>query len=249
MRIDIAETGEEAGRRAAAAAAGRIARALEERGGACIVLATGVSQFVLLDELVKDGSVDWTRVEAFHLDEYIGLPASHPASFRRYLKERFVARIPRPLRALHLIDGEADPAAECARLASLIEGLTVDVAFVGIGENGHLAFNDPPADFETDEPFIVVDLDGACRAQQLGEGWFDSLDAVPRQAISMSIRWIMKAQSIICAAPEARKARAVRMTVAGPVTPAAPAAILQNHPDCAIFLDRDSASLLEQGKE
>jgi glucosamine-6-phosphate deaminase len=249
MKIDIAATAGEAGRRAAAAGAELTARTLDERGEACVVMATGVSQFALLDGLVQAGGIDWTRVEAFHLDEYIGIPESHPASFRRYLKVRFADRLPQPMRAFHLIDGEGDPVAECARLKALIADRTVDVAFVGIGENGHLAFNDPPADFDTEEPFIVVELDADCRAQQLGEGWFDTLDAVPHRAISMSIRQIMKARSIVCAAPDARKAAAVRMTLEGPVTPIAPASILQLHPDCAIFLDRDSASLLEQGKE
>jgi glucosamine-6-phosphate deaminase len=183
-------------------------------------------------------------VTAFHLDEYIGLPITHPASFRKYLWERFASKLPLPLAAFHYIDGEGDATAECRRLGALISAGPIDVAFVGIGENGHLAFNDPPADFETEDPYIVVDLDDACRRQQLGEGWFPTFDDVPKQAISMSIRQIMKSRCIVASVPDQRKAEAVRVSVKGPVSPHAPASILQQHPDCTLYLDPASASLL-----
>jgi glucosamine-6-phosphate deaminase len=190
--------------------------------------------------------VDWNRVTAFHLDEYIGMPITHPASFRKYLKERFVDRLPQPLAAFHYINGEGDGAAECRRLNDIIAAHPIDVAFVGIGENGHLAFNDPPADFETDEPYLVVNLDEACRRQQLGEGWFPTLEDVPQQAISMSIRQILKADTILCSVPDARKAEAVRASLEGPVTPNVPASILQRHESTTVYLDVASAALLSR---
>jgi glucosamine-6-phosphate deaminase len=194
---------------------------------------------------VKAPDIAWNRVTAFHLDEYVGMPITHPASFRKYLWERFVSRLPLPLAAFHYIDGEADPAGQCRTLSTAISEFTIDVAFVGIGENGHLAFNDPPADFQTTEPYIVVNLDEACRRQQLGEGWFKSLDEVPRQAISMSCRQILKSRAIIASVPDQRKAAAVKATVEGAISPRMPASILHKHPECAIFLDPDSASLLK----
>jgi glucosamine-6-phosphate deaminase len=199
----------------------------------------------MLGRLVSEPGIDWSRVTAFHLDEYVGMSTDHPASFRRYLKERFVDRLPVPIGAFHYIDAELDPEAECRRLAELIAPVTIDVAFVGIGENGHLAFNDPPADFRTEEPYLVVELDEACRRQQLGEGWFESLEAVPERAISMSVRQIMKSAAIVCTVPDARKATAVARTLNGPVTPDVPASILQRHPDCHLYLDVHSAGELE----
>jgi glucosamine-6-phosphate deaminase len=172
------------------------------------------------------------------------MPIAHPASFRRYLWERFARRLPLPLRTFHYLDAEGDAAAECERAGELIRRRLIDAAFVGIGENGHLAFNDPPADFATERPYIVVELDEACRRQQLGEGWFPSLDDVPRRAISMSIRQILKSRTIVCTVPDARKAAAVKAAVEGPVTPAVPASILQEHPDCHLFLDAAAAALL-----
>ena len=179
----------------------------------------------------------------FHLDEYIGLPITANASFRKYLKERFIEKVP-PLKAAHLINGEADADKECERLGDLIRKHPIDVALVGIGENGHLAFNDPPADFETEEPYIVVELDEACRKQQLGEGWFNTLEDVPQQAISMSIKQIMKSKYIICSVPDSRKAIAVKNTLTQPVSNFYPASILQLHPDCTFYLDQESASML-----
>lgn len=244
MKIDIAESKQIMGERAAALGAERLREALRRDGHAAIVLATGASQFEMLAALVAEADIDWGRVTAFHLDEYVGLPASHPASFRRYMRERFVERLPGPIGAFHYIDGEADPVAEIARLSALLRRNRLAVAFVGIGENGHLAFNDPPADLETDEPYLLVTLDEASRRQQLGEGWFPSIESVPREAISMSIRQILSADTIVCTVPDQRKAEAVRAAVEGPITSEVPASVLQRHPRCHLFLDRASASLL-----
>jgi glucosamine-6-phosphate deaminase len=244
MEIVIASDVNDLGRRAAEHGAKRIRTAISERGAADIVVATGASQFTVLAALVKSPGIDWPRVTGFHLDEYIGLPLTHPASFRRYLQERFIDHV--PIGKFHYIDGEAaDAAAECRRLGDLIAGRMIDVAFIGIGENGHLAFNDPPADFQTETPFLVVDLDEACRRQQFGEGWFPTMDAVPRRAISMSVRQILKSQCIVCSVPDERKAMAVRNAVEGPVTPNCPASVLQQHGDTTVFLDPPAASLLK----
>jgi glucosamine-6-phosphate deaminase len=239
-RLDVALTPAEAGARAAAFGAARIRTALEAHGAANIVVATGRSQFGVFDGLVS-AEVDWRRVTAFHLDEYVGLPADHPASFRHYLETRFVRRLPVPLRAFFGLDGEADPETECRRIGRILAEHPVDVAFVGIGENGHLAFNDPPADFAAAAPFLVVTLDDACRRQQVGEGWFANLADVPTRALTMSIRQILESRTIVCTAPERRKATAVRRTLTGPVTPDVPASILRTHGDVVFFLDRDSA--------
>ena len=242
--MDISPTKDEMGRRAAQAGAALIRSALKGRGRAFIIVATGASQFEMLGELVREPGIDWSRVTAFHLDEYVGMPMSQPASFRRYLKERFVDRLPAPIGAFHYIDAELHPEEECRRLGALIAPVAIDVAFIGIGENGHLAFNDPPADFETDEPYLIVELNEACRRQQLGEGWFESLEAVPERAISMSVRQIMKAAAIVCTVPDARKTTAVAGALEGPVTPDLPASILQRHPECHIYLDPYSAGEL-----
>jgi glucosamine-6-phosphate deaminase len=243
MRVRFFDTKAELAREAADAAAACIRDAIAERGGARVVAATGASQFGFLEALTTTPGLEWSRVAFFHLDEYVDLPASHPASFRRYLRERIIDRVHPG--AFHLIDGEAlDPAAECRRVGALLAERAPDVAFVGIGENGHLAFNDPPADFETSEPYLVVELDEACRRQQLGEGWFESLEQVPRRAISMSIRQILEAREILCIAPEARKARAVRDCLEGEIGPDLPASALRQHARATLYLDRDSAALL-----
>lgn len=232
-----AEMGAEAARQGAAL----IRQALASRGSAAIIVATGASQFEMLAALVGE-ELDWSRITGFHLDEYIGLSQEHPASFRKYLKERFVDRV--ELAAFHYIDGEGDAAAECQRLDALITSLEIDVAFVGIGENGHLAFNDPPADFETEKPYLVVQLDTACRQQQQGEGWFATLDEVPTHAISMSVRQIMKSHHVICTVPDARKAEALRKTLHQAVSPDVPASILQEHPDARLFIDQAAGTCL-----
>ena len=246
MQTRIFDTKKDLARAAAADAAAALTGAIAAKGEARAIAATGASQFDFLDALVATPGIDWGRVEFFHLDEYVGLPDTHPASFRRYLRERIVERV-RP-RAFHFLNGDAaDPAAECRRVGLLLAAAPVDVAFVGIGENGHLAFNDPPADFETEEPYLVVELDDDCRRQQLGEGWFATLDDVPRQALSMSIRQILRANEILCVVPDARKARAVARCLSGPVTPLHPSSILQTHARTTVYLDRDSAALLPPG--
>jgi len=244
MYIQIMPDKPQLGKSAAAAGAKLIREALNERGEANIIVATGASQFEMLAALVAEPFINWNRVTGFHLDEYVGLAIDHPASFRGYLWQRFVSCLPLPLRAFHFLDGEGEAGAECRRVGEIIRRHPIDVAFVGIGENGHLAFNDPPANFDTEAPYLVVQLDDACRRQQLGEGWFPTFDDVPKQAISMSIRQIMKSTAIICTVPDARKAEAVGNAVAGEVTPKVPASILQRHKQCTLFLDEPAASLL-----
>ncbi len=244
MQIHVFSSKEEMGARAAASGAERLRKALNDRGEANFIVATGASQFEMFNALISQADIAWGRATAFHLDEYVGLPITHPASFRLYLWKRFVSQLPSPLRQFHYLDGEGDCNAECQRVGAIIRQRSIDVAFVGIGENGHLAFNDPPADFETDDPFLVVELDEACRQQQTGEGWFSTLEDVPRQAISMSVRQIMMSKSIICTVPDERKAEAVQRAVEGPVTPQVPASILQRHEDVTLLLDSAAASRL-----
>ena len=232
------------GAQAAECGAAAIRQALTEHGEATIVVATGASQFDTLAALVAAKDIDWSKVTAFHLDEYVGLPVGHPASFRKYLQDRFVAPLGGAVRFIPVNGEESDPSAEAERLNGLIAERRIDVCFAGIGENCHLAFNDPPADFETDKPFIVVTLDEACRRQQMGEGWFPDLAAVPEQAISMSIRQILKSRLIVLSVPDERKAIATRHALEGPISPLHPASILQTHPATVVFLDPAAASLL-----
>jgi len=249
MKVEIAKSTEEMAVAAAACAAEGVRGAIARSGCARIIVATGASQFDFLKALVRAPEIDWTRVTGFHLDEYVGLPITHRASFRAYLRERFIAALPAPLAAFHEVDGEnPDPAAECRRLQNLLDAAPIDVACVGIGENGHLAFNDPPADFDAKAAYLVVDLDEACRRQQVGEGWFASLEEGPKRAISMSIPQILKSRRIVCTVPDARKAPAVRNTIEGPVSNLCPASILQTHADCTVFLDPSSAGELRSAK-
>lgn len=245
MKINVLSDRKQAGRTAAAHGAALIRQALADRGSANVIVATGASQFEMLESLLEE-SIEWNRVTLFHLDEYVGLPISHPASFRKYLWERFHRRLPVPPAAFHYVNGEGDGAVECARLGRIIAEHPIDVCFAGIGENGHLAFNDPPADFKTEQAYLVVNLDEGCRRQQLGEGWFKSFEEVPRTAISMSIRQILRSKSIVITAPDERKAKATRDTVEGPVTETVPASILQTHSNTELFLDPPSASLLRK---
>jgi len=208
-----------------------------------LVAATGQSQLDFLDTLSHAGGIEWPRVELFHLDEYVGLSIDHPASFRKYLLERLIRKV--GIERYHLLDGESDPQEVAERTGRELASAPVDLAFVGIGENGHLAFNDPPADFETERPYLIVTLDEACRTQQVGEGWFAGLDDVPRQAISMSVRQILKSREIICLVPDRRKAKAVRACLEDPISPMAPASILRTHARTTLYLDADSAELLE----
>ena len=236
------ETRREMARAAAAHAAGAIRSAIANRGRARIIVATGASQFEFLDELTGNQEVDWARVTLFHLDEYVGLPLAHPASFRKYIRERVIEKT--AIEDYVLLDGEGDLREVCRRAGAALTAAPVDVAFVGIGENGHLAFNDPPADFSAEEPYIVVPLDEACRRQQVGEGWFAAIDDVPRSAISMSIRQILKSAEIICVVPDDRKAVAVRDTLEQPVSPDVPASAMRAHAHVTMYLDAASAALL-----
>ncbi|MCC7048712.1 MAG: glucosamine-6-phosphate deaminase [Alphaproteobacteria bacterium] len=246
MHLEILPDKKTLGAAAAKAGAGKLRAAIARKGKAGLILATGASQFDVLDALVRADDIDWSRVTVLHLDEYIAMPATHPASFRRYLNERFVSRVPR-LGAFIGIEGDApDLAGELARVNTIARATEIDLCFAGIGENCHLAFNDPPADFTTEVPFIVVRLDDACRRQQFGEGWFPTLDAVPDRAISMSIQHMMKSKAVILSVPDARKADAVRAAVEGPVSPDYPASIMQQHPDCTIFLDPPAAAKLKR---
>jgi glucosamine-6-phosphate deaminase len=242
MNIQIFDDKISLGQAAAEQAATALRQAIASNGKARIIVATGMSQFEFLAALTTAPDIAWSQVEMFHLDEYIGMPITHPASFRKYLLERFIE--PTGIQSHHLLDGEANPAEVCARVGALIAAAPIDVAFVGIGENGHLAFNDPPADFDTEEPYLIVNLDEACRRQQFGEGWFPTLEAVPTQAISMSIRQILKAHEIICIVPDTRKATAVKACLEGAVSPLAPASILQTHANTTVYLDQNSAALL-----
>ncbi len=244
MELSLLPDKEALGREAARVGMEAIASALARKREATVVVATGASQFEMLAALTEPSSLDWSRITAFHLDEYVGLPDTHPASFRRYLRERFVEPLGGRVRFVPVEGDAADPHSEAARLGSFIRGREIDVCFAGIGENCHLAFNDPPADFETEEPYIVVALDEACRRQQLGEGWFPSLDAVPKQAISMSIRQMMKAKLLVLSVPDERKSVAVKHAVEGEITPRFPASIIQSHPAAHLFLDPASASRL-----
>jgi glucosamine-6-phosphate deaminase len=242
MNVHVFPDASSLARAAAGDAAARIRTALEARGRARIIAATGTSQIEMLDRLTRQPAIDWRRVEMFHLDEYVGLPLDHPASFRKYLLERLIR--PAGIVDYHLLDGEGNLVDVCHEAGESIRHASIDVALVGIGENGHLAFNDPPADFNTRVPYIVVTLDEACRRQQVGEGWFETVDDVPRQAITMSIRQILQACAIVCVVPDRRKARAVRASLQEPIDPMMPASILRTHPDVTFYLDRDSAELL-----
>ncbi|HEV8129795.1 MAG TPA: glucosamine-6-phosphate deaminase [Acidobacteriota bacterium] len=231
------------GQAAASQASAAMRNAISGRGVARIIAATGASQFEFLDALTKDSPVDWKKVEMFHLDEYIDLSADHPASFRKYLMERLIQKT--GIEKYHLLDGRKDPQEVSRAAGEAITAAPIDVAFVGIGENSHLAFNDPPADLETEEPYIVVHLDEACRLQQVREGWFRDLSEVPESAISMSIRQILKATEIICIVPDARKARAVKASLEGKISPMIPASILRQHGNTTMYLDTHSAALLK----
>jgi glucosamine-6-phosphate deaminase len=229
-------------RAAAGEAAVALRNAIRAKGDARLIAATGASQIDFLQALTEAPDIDWSRVEMFHLDEYIGLPITHPASFRRYLLDRLIGQV--GMGRYHLLDGENDPQETADRVGRMLAEHPVDLACVGIGENGHLAFNDPPADFTTEQPYLIVKLDDRCRQQQVGEGWFESVEDVPARAISMSVRQILKALQIIAVVPDARKAVAVKACVEGAVSPMAPASILQTHPNTMLLLDSDSAAML-----
>ena len=231
------------GQAAAEQAANAIRNAQREKGRARIIAATAASQREFLDALTKSSGIDWAKVEAFHLDEYIGLPLSHPGSFRKMLKEWLVQRT--GITKYHLLDGDTgDPQKVVGKVGGELASEPIDIAFLGIGENGHIAFNDPPADFETEKPYIIVNLDEHCRQQQVGEAWFGDISQVPKQAISMSAKQILKAREILAVVPDRRKAQAVKLCFEGEITPMAPASILRRHPNATVYLDKGSASLL-----
>jgi glucosamine-6-phosphate deaminase len=243
VQICVFADSSEMARAAAGFASSSIRRCLEGQNRVVLVAATGTSQIAFLENLTGDRSIDWSRVELFHLDEYVGLGIEHPASFARYVRDRLI--LPAGIRYFHLLDGAREASEVVAEANAAISSRKVDIAFVGIGENAHLAFNDPPADFETEAPYIIVDLDERCRLQQVNEGWFAGIDEVPRRAISMSVRQILKADQIIVVVPDLRKGLAVKAAIEGPVVSAVPASILQRHGNVSIFLDEDSASMLE----
>jgi glucosamine-6-phosphate deaminase len=244
VQVNVLPTKAEASSAAAKHAAKSLQRVLAQTKTARIIAATGASQFDFLQFLTATPGIDWQRVEMFHLDEYIGLPLDHPASFRKYLMERFIQKtgIPR----YHLLDGEQNPADVARTVGKELQSAPIEIAFVGIGENGHLAFNDPPADFQIEDPYLIVELDQACRAQQVNEGWFKSIPEVPSRAISMSVKQILKSKEIIAIVPGPQKAKAVKACLEGEITPMAPASILRTHPNTTVYLDTESASLLSE---
>ena len=231
------------GKAAAEQAASAIRRAIDDHGNARIVAATAASQKEFLEALTAAPGIEWNKVEAFHLDEYIGLPISHPGSFRKMLMEQLINKT--GIKKYHLLDGDGDAAAVVRRESAALASARIDIAFLGIGENGHLAFNDLPADFETEAPYLIVELDEVCRQQQVGEAWFADVSEVPKQAISMSVRQIMKIKELIAVVPGPIKAEAIAACFNGVVTPMAPASMLRNHPNATVYLDKDSAALLE----
>lgn len=230
------------GEAAAEQASTAIRRAIRDQGRARVIAATAASQLEFLNALTKAPDIDWQKVELFHLDEYIGLPITHPGSFRKMLLEQLVQKT--GVKKYHLLDGDGDAPEVVRRASAALASAPVDIAFLGIGENGHIAFNDPPANFETNEPYLIVNLDEACRRQQVGEAWFADISQVPKQAISMSVRQIMKTKEILAVVPDTRKAQAVKACFEGEISPMAPASILRRHPNATIYLDKNSAALL-----
>jgi glucosamine-6-phosphate deaminase len=242
MRIAVFPDKKSLAKSAAASAAAALHSSIQKRGSVRIIAATGAAQFEFLELLTQTPDIDWSKVDMFHLDEYIGIPADHPASFRKFLLERLINKT--GITRYHLLDGDRDPQEVIATVSAEIGKAPIDIAFVGIGENGHLAFNDPPADFETEEAYIVVELDEACRRQQLGEGWFKSMDDVPRRAISMTVRQVLKAEQILAIVPDTRKAPAIAKCFGSDISPMAPASILRTHPNTVLYLDQNSGALL-----
>lgn len=242
LQIRILADKDSLGRAAADHAVDSLQRAIRQRGAARIIAATGASQFEFLDALTTAPEIDWERVEVFHLDEYIGIPVTHPASFRKYLFERFINKT--GITRYHFLDGDGNAMASIDRIGKELQRMPIDLAFVGIGENAHLAFNDPPADFEAEDPYLIVDLDQTCRQQQVNEGWFARVEDVPKQAISMSVRQILLSKEIIVVVPDERKAQAVKNALEGDVSPMIPASILRTHPNVTVYLDKESATLL-----
>jgi glucosamine-6-phosphate deaminase len=243
-RVSISPDRDAMARAAADYAVSKLNAALKQNESVRLLAATGASQLEFLKYVVAAPNIDWNRIELFHLDEYIGVGIDHPASFAGYIRDRIIK--PTGIPRYHLLDGAGDPEQEVRAASEAVSAAPIHVAFVGIGENAHLAFNDPPADFETQQPYLIVDLDEKCRLQQVGEGWFAGFNDVPARAMSMSVRQILKAQAIVCTVPDERKSEAVKASLTGPVTPQVPASILQTHPDVRFFLDENSARLLQK---
>ncbi len=239
MEIRICKNSEELGKSAAKYVAQVLREFIAEKGSARIALSTGASQFDTIKALVEEPGIKWDCVEMFHLDEYVDLPETHGASFRKYLKERFVDKVG-TLKAAHFVDGTV----ECIpKLTEEIRKSPIDIGLIGIGENGHIAFNDPPADFDTKEAYIVVNLNDRCKQQQMGEGWFATIDDVPKQAVSMTAYQIMQCKKIVSCVPYKVKAEAIENTLkAKEVTNMIPATLLKTHPDMILYVDEDSAS-------
>lgn len=239
MKITLSETAAELGERAATATARLLNEAIAKNGHARLVLSTGASQFETIAALVKK-EIDWSRVDVFHLDEYVDLPITHPASFRKYIKERFADKAQGC--TVHYVNTDGDITANIAALTDELRAEPIDVALIGIGENAHIAFNDPPADFANENAYIVVNLDAKCRNQQLGEGWFATIDDVPTQAVSMTVSQIMQARNIISSVPHKVKAQAIKDTLENDLTPNVPATMLKQHENWQLFIDANSAS-------
>ena len=245
MIIKIFDDKRSLAKAAAQQASDAIRAAIANHNQARVVAASAASQLEFLEALTAMPGIDWKRVEVFHLDEYIGLPMTHPASFCKFLQEHLISKT--GITNVHLLNGAADPVEVLREASKAISAAPIDIAFVGIGENGHLAFNDPPADFETEEPFLIVNLDEACRRQQVGEGWFADISAVPKQAMSMSVRQVLRSREILAVVPDTRKAQAIKACFEGPISPMAPSSILRTHPNATIYLDKNSAALLSPG--
>ena len=242
MKVKVSKNSKELGKEAAALAARILNKCIAEKGKARLVLSTGASQFETLIALLKV-DVDWSKVEMFHLDEYINLPESHPASFRKYLKERFVNLV--KIKKVYFVNGEGDVKQNIKELTDKLRKEPIDLGLIGIGENGHIAFNDPPADFGTKEAYLVVDLDENCKKQQVREGWFPTVDDVPKQAISMSVYQIMQCNAIISSVPYKIKANAIKLMLESDLTSMIPATMLKTHKDATVFLEEESASLAD----
>ncbi len=247
MQLKIYDDKQSLSQAAARQAATAIRKAVLDHGRARVVAATAASQIAFLEALTQEPGIDWTRVELFHLDEYVGLPMTHPGSFRKMLLENLIQKT--GIENYHLLDGDGDLAEVLERVGQAIASAPIDIAFLGVGENGHLAFNDPPADFEIEDPYLIVNLDEACRQQQVGEAWFSDISQVPKQAISMSVRQILKAKELLAVVPDTRKAQAVRACFEGEISAMTPASILRTHPDATIYLDKNSASLLSSAAQ
>lgn len=243
MKVKVFKNSLQLGVDAASYCAEILNKAIEEQGKARIILSTGASQFDTMSSLVQK-DINWSKVEMFHLDEYINLSESHPASFRKYLKERFVSKV--NLKKVYLINGEGDLDSNIRELTRELLKEPIDLGLIGIGENAHIAFNDPPADFDTEEAFIIVKLDEACKKQQVGEGWFPCIKDVPEKAITMTVHQIMKCKAIVSCVPYKAKAYAIKLMLENDVTNEIPATILKKHGNITLYIDEDSASLVNR---